>query len=148
MAEATVAVLVDYESPLARRVAGEVWSGLSRAALNAGYVRTTARWGSIRESRSREDHENLLACVLVMEQGLPEAVEAVGQDAGGVPLYGMVVAVPEQPSPLASSLLYQAVERLTESGVKAGAVEPALLRAAPEECERYARRLLEHIKVS
>ena len=32
-------------------------------------------------------------------------------------------------------------------GVKAGLVEPALLHAAPVECERYARRLLEQPRV-
>jgi hypothetical protein len=43
-----VAIVVDYESPLARRVAGDVWSGLSRAALEAGFTKTTALWKSLR----------------------------------------------------------------------------------------------------
>ena len=92
-----------------------MWSGLSRAALQAGQVRVTAHW------------------------------ESVGDPS--VPgLYGIVVAVPDRPSPLAGSLLYQGVQRLTEDGVKAGTIEPALLHAVPEECERYARRLLERLQ--
>jgi hypothetical protein len=59
----------------------------------------------------------------------------------------VIVAVPERPSPLAGSLLYQGVERLTGNGVKAGMVEPALLHAIPAECERYARRLLERLRI-
>jgi hypothetical protein len=60
-------------------------------------------------------------------------------------LYGVVVAAPTRTNPLAGSLLYQGVGRLTESGVRAGMVEPALLHASPVECERYARRLLERL---
>ena len=60
----------------------------------------------------------------------------------------VVVAVPHRPSPLTGSLLYQGVQRLTDAGVKAGMVEPALLHAVPEECERYARRLLERIRAA
>jgi hypothetical protein len=74
-----------------------------------------------------------------------DAIEAVG-DPAAPRLYGVVVAVPDRPSPLAGSLLYQGVQRLTDSGVRAGAVEPALLHAVPEECERYARRLLERLQ--
>ena len=50
MPEATVGILVDYESPLARRVAGDIWSGLSRAALQAGRAGITALWESLRET--------------------------------------------------------------------------------------------------
>jgi hypothetical protein len=57
----------------------------------------------------------------------------------------VIVAVPDEPSPLAGSLLYQGVERLTGAGIKVGMVEPALLHAVPVECERYARRLLERL---
>jgi hypothetical protein len=57
----------------------------------------------------------------------------------------VVVAVPDRPSPLAGSLLYQGVERLTEEGVKVGAVEPALLHALAKECESYAKRILERL---
>jgi hypothetical protein len=117
-----VGILVDYESPLARRVAGDVWSGLSRAALEAGQVRITAHWESLREGRNAP--EEPLVHVF----------------------YGVVVAVPDRPSPLAGSLLYQGVQRLIDAGVRAGAVEPALLHAVPEECERYARRLLERLR--
>ena len=83
-----------------------------------------------------------------MGQDRPDAIDAI--EAVGDPrasrLYGVVVAVPDRPSPLAGSLLYQGVQRLTDSGVRAGAVEPALLHAVPEECERYARRLLERLQ--
>jgi hypothetical protein len=74
-----------------------------------------------------------------------DSIEAIG-DPTSPRLYGVIVAVPNRPSPLAGSLLYQGVQRLTDSGVRAGAVEPALLHAVPEECERYARRLLERLQ--
>jgi hypothetical protein len=123
-----------------------VWSGLSRAALQAGQVRVTAHWESL-----REDHnvpEELLIHVFAVGQDRPDAVDAIGAvgDPSVPRLYGVVVAVPDRPSPLAGSLLYQGVQRLTDAGVRAGSVEPALLHAVPEECERYARRLLERLQ--
>jgi hypothetical protein len=140
-----VGILVDYESPLARRVAGDVWSGLSRAALETGHVRITALWESLRETRRIPEHPPIH--IFAVGQDRPDAVDAI--EAIGDPeaprLYGVVVAVPDQPSPLSGSLLYQGVQRLTDAGVRAGAVEPALLHAVPEECERYARRLLERL---
>ena len=139
-------ILVDYESPLARRVAGDIWSGLSRAALEGGHVRITAFWESLRETKRIPKHPRIH--VFAVGQDRPDAVDAI--EAVGDPraprLYGIVVAVPDRPSPLAGSLLYQGVQRLTDSGVRAGAVEPALLHAVPEECERYARRLLERLQ--
>jgi hypothetical protein len=141
-----VGILVDYESPLARRVAGDIWSGLSRAALEGGHVRITAFWESLRETKRIPKHPRIH--VFAVGQDRPDAVDAI--EAVGEPraprLYGVVVAVPDMPSPLAGSLLYQGVQRLTDSGVRAGAVEPALLHAVPEECERYARRLLERLQ--
>jgi hypothetical protein len=141
-----VGILVDYESQLARRVAGDIWSGLSRAALEGGHVRITAFWESLRETKRIPKHPRIH--VFAVGQDRPDAVDAI--EAVGDPraprLYGVVVAVPDRPSPLAGSLLYQGVQRLTDSGVRAGAVEPALLHAVPEECERYARRLLERLQ--
>ena len=145
MPQAAVGILVDYESPLARRVAGDIWSGLSRAALEAGHARITALWESLREVQGTEISSDPLIYVFAVGQDRPDAVDsirAVG-DPASPPLYGVVVAVPDRPSPLTGSLLYQGVQRLTDAGVKAGMVEPALLHAVPEECERYARRLLE-----
>lgn len=144
---ATVGMLVGYESPLARKVAGDIWNGLSRAALEAGFTKTTALWESLRGDRGPSRAEGSLLNVFVVGQDRPEDIEAVGTvgDAGSSSLYGVVVAVPESPSPLAGALLYQGVERLTDSGVKAGLVEPALLHARPKECEAYARRLLERM---
>jgi hypothetical protein len=136
---------VDYESPLARQVAGDVWSGLSRVALAAGFTKTTAVWESLREG-GPERHEASTLRVFAVGQDRPDAVDAVGAVGGanGV-LYGMIVAVPTWTNPLAGSLLYQGVGRLTESGVRAGMIEPALLHASPVECERYAGRLLERL---
>jgi hypothetical protein len=141
-----VGILVDYESPLARRVAGDVWSGLSRAALEAGQARITAHWESLREGRSVPEGPRIY--VFAVGQDHPDAVDAIGTvgDPSSPRLYGVVVAVPDRPSPLAGSLLYQGVQRLTDAGVRAGSVEPALLHAVPEECERYARRLLERLQ--
>jgi len=141
-----VGILVDYESPLARRVAEDVWSGLSRAALEAGHVRITAHWEGLRERRRIPEEPRIH--VFAVGQDRPDAVDAVGAvgDPAVPRLYGVVVAVPNRPSPLAGALLYQGVQRLTDSGVRAGAVEPALLHAVPEECERYARRLLERLR--
>ena len=149
MSEATVGILVDYESPLARGVAGDVWSGLSRAALEAGFTKTTAFWESLRETRSPTNLEGPLVHVFAIGQDRPDAIDAVGAigDPAAPHLYGVIVAVPDRPSPLAGSLLYQGVEHLTGAGVKAAMVEPALLHAIPAECERYARRLLERLRI-
>ena len=136
---------MDYESPLASRVAGDVWSGISRAALEAGFTKTTAHWESLREARDPTEGPPLH--VFAIGQDHPDAIDAVCAvgDPGAGHLYGVIVAVPSKPSPLAGSLLYQGVKRLTGTGVKAGMVEPALLHAVPAECERYARRLLERL---
>jgi hypothetical protein len=139
---------VDYESPLARGVAGRIWSGLSVAALSAGYnTKTTALWESLRASRSPQMREGPRVYIFAVGQDRPDAVDAVRPvgDPGSSHLYGVVVAVPDRPSPLAGSLLYQGVERLTGGGVKVGAVEPALLHALPKECESYAKRILERL---
>ncbi len=136
---------VDYESQLARRVAGDVWSGLSRAALAAGFTKTTAVWESLREGRP-ERAESLPIQVFALGQDRPDAVDAVrASDGADGALYGVVVAVPTRTNPLAGSLLYQGVGRLTDAGVKAGMVEPALLHTSPVECQRYASRLLERL---
>ncbi len=141
---------MDYESPLARRVAGDVWSGLSRAALEAGLTKTTALWGGLRETRNATDPGGSSVHVFAVGQDRPDAIDAIGAigDPSEPRLYGVVVAVPDRPSVLAGSLLYQGVERLTQTGVKAGMVEPALLHPVPAECERYARRLLERLRIS
>ncbi len=146
--EATVGIFVDYESPLARRVAGNIWSGLYQAAFEAGYVKTTALWESLREEHLPGKLDGPLVHVFVVGQDRPDAVEAVGiaGDEGVARLCGVVVAVPDRPSPLAGSLLYQGVEKLTGSGVKIGAVEPALLHAVPEESAAYARNLFERLR--
>ena len=140
---------MDYESPLARRVAGDVWSGLSRAALQAGLTKTTAQWESLREVRGAMDPDGPSVHVFAIGQDRPDAIDAVAamDDPSAPHLYGVIVAVPDRPSPLSGSLLYQGVERLTRTGVKAGMVEPALLHAVPAECERYARRLLERLGI-
>lgn len=147
MSGPTVGIFVDYKSPLAREVAGRIWSGLSVAGLDSGYVKTTALWESLRVSRSPERLEGARVHVFAVGQDRPDAVDAVSPvgDPEASHLYGLVVAVPDRPSPLAGSLLYQGVRRLTEGGVRAGDVEPALLHALPEECESYARRLLERL---
>jgi hypothetical protein len=146
--EAAVGILVDYESPLARTVAGDIWSGLSRAALESGHARITALWESLREVGDRGVTKDPPICIFAVGQDRPDAVDAIGPfgEPADARLYGIVVAVPDRPSPLTGSLLYQGVQRLTDAGVRAGMVEPALLHAVPEECERYARRLLERLR--
>ena len=147
MPEATIGILVDYESPLASRVAGGVWSGLSRTALAAGFTKTTALWQSLLETRGPAAPEGPSAHIFALGQDRPDAIDAVAVagDPGASHLYGVIVAVPGKPSPLAGSLLYQGVERLTAAGVKAGMVEPALLHAVPAECERYALHLFKRL---
>jgi hypothetical protein len=153
--QASVSIFVDYESPLARRVAADVWSGLSRTALDRGYLKTSAHWESLESARSLQKLADQPVNLIVLGQDRPDAVDAVGSlralralrdDPALSRLYGLVVAVPERPSPLAGSLLYQGVRRLTAGGVRAGMVEPALLRGLPGECERYARRLLARLE--
>ncbi len=138
---------MDYESPLARGVAERIWSGLSATALGAGYTKTTARFESLRSSRSPEMLKGLRVHIFAVGQDRPDAVDVVHPvgDPGSSHLYGVVVAVPDRPSPLAGSLLYQGVERLTRGGVRVGLVEPALLHALPKECESYAKRILERL---
>lgn len=150
MPEPEVGIFVDYESPLAREVAGDIWSGLSRAALGTGRTKVTAFWESLGEARDRKFPEAPVAHIFVVGQDRPEAIEFIGffegvEKMGVSRIYGVVVAVPDRPSPLSGSLLYQGVGRLTEAGVKVGAVEPALLHALPKECESYAQRLLERL---
>lgn len=141
----TVAIIVDYESPLAHGVAREIWSGLSAEALRAGNTEITCLWQSLRVL-SRYDKLALSDIhIFALGQDRPDAVDAI-RPVGGPRascLYGVVVAVPGRPSPLAGSLLYQGVEKLTEGGIKAKAVEPALLHALPKECASYAWRLLQ-----
>ena len=139
---------MDYESPLARVVAGSIWTGLSLAALGAGYTKTTARWESLREDRVRDNPEGPLFHVFVVGQDRPDAVDQISPvaDVSASHLYGVVVAVPDRPSPLSGSLLYQGVARLTDENVRAGSVEPALLHPSPRECESYAKRLLERLQ--
>lgn len=146
--EAVVSMIVDYEGPLASRVAGDLWSGLSKAALgdDTGYTKTTAVWDSLRDPQGDKDLE-APTCIFVVEQDLPEVMDSIQKVCEDGSLYGLVLAVPDPPSPLAGSLLYQGVERLKESGVRAANIEPALLRANTAECERYAGRLLERLKV-
>ena len=138
---------MDYESPLARGVAERIWSGLSVTALGAGYTKTTARFESLRSSRSPEMLKGLRVHIFAVGQDRPDAVDVVHPvgDPSSSHLYGVVVAVPDRPSPLAGSLLYQGVERLTRGGVRVGLVEPALLHALPKECESYAKRILERL---
>ena len=138
---------MDYESPLARGVAERIWSGLSVTALGAGYTKTTARFESLRSSRIAEMLKGLRVHIFAVGQDRPDAVDVVHPvgDPGSSHLYGVVVAVPDRPSPLAGSLLYQGVERLTRGGVRVGLVEPALLHALPKECESYAKRILERL---
>lgn len=147
MSEPRVGIFVDYESPLSRGVAEKTWSGLSAAALDSGYTRATALWESLRATRSTETLEGSRVHVFVVGQDRPDAIDAIAPvgSAEVTHLYGVVVAVPDRPSPLSGSLLYQGVERLKEGGVKAGLVEPALLHALPGECESYASRLLERL---
>ena len=151
MPETEIGIFVDYESPLAHKVAGDIWSGLSRAALLGGHTRITAHWESLGEWREDAVREGLAANIFVVGQDRPEAIESIGAagdfgEYGSSRIYGVVVAVPDQPSPLAGSLLYQGIGRLTGAGVKVGAVEPALLHARRMECESYARRLLERLQ--
>lgn len=144
LSSVSVGLFVDYESQLARVVAGYVWSGLSRAVLAAGYTRTTAIWESLRERDVLENLDGPSVHVFVLGQDRPDATDALGPvaDPDQPHLYGCALAVPDRPSPLAGSLLYQGMGRLTAAGVRPGYVEPALLHPSKQECEAYAARLL------
>lgn len=146
--EARVGIFVDYESPLARRVAGDIWSGISWAALGTGYDKTTAFWISLDKPGDPEKLEGALAYMFVLGQDRPETVESIGAMVPeGSRLCGIVVAVPDRPSPLSGSLLYQGVDRLTEAGVRAGDILPALVPFVPKmESEAYTARFLERLR--
>jgi hypothetical protein len=147
MSGLTVSILVDYEGPLAREVAGKIWPGLSVAAVDNTSAKATALWESLTASKGPERLGESRVHIFVVGQERPDAIDGVRPvgDPRSSCLYGVVVAVPELPNPLAGSLLYQGVERLVEGGVKTGTVEPALLRAFLEECASYANRLLERL---
>ena len=137
---------MDYESPPANRVARDIWSALSRKTLNAGFAGITARWESLQEQQVIPRSEGSSICIFVLGQDRPESVKYIGPFADRAPPlpYGVVVATPESPNPLAGSLLYQGVGRLTDRGVKAGAVLPALIPVSPKtEGEAYATRLFQ-----
>ena len=141
----TVVISVDYESPPAHRVARNIWSALSRTALNSGLADITARWDSLQAQKEFSEPGDSPAHVFIIGQDRPEAVELItvlGR-AQGPRLYGVIVATPETPSPLSGSLLYQGVGRLTAGGVRTGEVLPALIPASPKtEGEAYAAELL------
>lgn len=144
-----VVISVDYESPVATRVARDLWSALSRMALDSGLSGITARWESLSEEKLASKAEDSTFCIFVFGQDRPEAVERI--DVLGAPEdlhpYGVVLATPEGPSPLAGSLLYQGVGKLTGRGVKAGTILPALIPLTPKtEGEAYAARLLENLR--
>lgn len=153
MAEAKVAIFVDYGSALAKSVAEGVWSGLSRAALDSGRAKIATFWErldskdviSLALSRSPSGARSQEIAIFVVGQERPDIIDEIEVPPGGSRIYGLVVAVPDRPSPLAGSLLYQGVERLKGKGVRAASIEPALLHAVPDECESYARKLLERL---
>jgi hypothetical protein len=149
LSSVSVGLFVDYESQLAREVARHVWTGLSRGVLAAGYTRTTALWESLREREVLDNLDGPSVHVFVLGQDHPDAADALGPVANPDQphLYGCVLAVPDRPSPLAGSLLYQGVGRLTAAGVRPGYVEPALLHPSKQECEAYASRLLQRLAV-
>ena len=145
----TVVISVDYESPSAHRVAREVWSALSRIALNSGTAGITARWEGLKNTKVGPSVQDSSINLFIVGQDLPESVEYVGapRDSNAPRLYGVVIATPGGPSPLAGSLLYQGVERLTGEGIKAGAILPALIPVSPKtEGEAYAARLFERLQ--
>ena len=140
-------MFVGHGSPLARRVSEELWARLSRAALDAGLTKTIAQWTILSDEQEPRRFQSTLMNIFVVGQDHPEDIEAVAKvgDSNKLRLYGVVVAVPNMSSPLAGSLLYQGVQRLTDTGVRAGLVEPVLLHAHPGECEAYAHHLLERL---
>ncbi|CAN5500484.1 MAG: hypothetical protein M3494_17805 [Actinomycetota bacterium] len=153
MADAKVAIFVDYGSELARSVAEGVWSGLSRAALDSGSAKIATFWErldskdviSLALSQSPSAARSQEIAIFVVGQERPDIIDEIEAPPGDSKVFGLVVAVPDIPSPLAGPLLYQGVERLKSKGVRAARVEPALLRGTPDECESYARKLLERL---
>ena len=133
---------------MARRVAGDIWAGISRAALGIGYDKTTALWRSLAEPDELRETRDALALVFVLGQDRPETVENMGaMIPQGSRICGVVVAVPGRPSPLSGALLYQGVDRLTDAGVRAGNILPALVPTAPKtEGEAYTAQLLDRLR--
>ena len=120
-------ILVDYESPLARRVAGDIWSGLSRAALEGGHVRITAFWESSREIRRIPEHPRIH--VFAVGQDRPDAIDAI--EAVGDPRAPASMAS-WSPSPTGRALWpglslpgRAAPDRLGRQGRRGGARAPA-----------------------
>ena len=124
-------------------MARDIWAALSRTALDSGFSGVTARWERLRKLEAFPGHEDSSLCLFVVGQDRPEAMEYVGSP--GPPahlLYGVVVATPERSSPLSGSLLYQGVGRLTDGGVRGGALLPALVPVSPKtEGVAYAEQL-------
>lgn len=156
MIEAKVGIFVDYRSDLAKGVAEAVWSGLSRAAAATGGGKISTYWDgldrrdvvSIMAAKAPPMPRNWDATIFVVGQDRPDTIDALDpakDEKGATGLCGLVVATPEAASPLAGPLLYQGVERLKEKSVRTRDIEPALLRAFPDECQAYAERILERL---
>lgn len=149
-------IFVDYKSEFAKSVAEAVWSGLSRSAAASGGGKISTYWDgidrrdviSIMASKSPPRLRDWDATIFAIGQDRPDAIDEITptkDTSGNAGLCGVIVATPETASPLAGPLLYQGVEHLQSIGVRIGNIEPALLRAYPEECEAYAGRLLERL---
>lgn len=151
-------IFVDYKSEFARGVAETVWSGLSRAAsASPGGGKVSTYWDgidrrdviAIMSSKGPPRIREWEVSIFVVGQDRPDAIDEITpleNPSGETGLCGVIVATPESASPLAGPLLYQGVERLKERSVKTGNIEPALLRAYPDECEAYARQILERLR--
>src|ERR687886_1393727 len=99
MSGLTVSILVDYESPLAREVAGNIWAGLSAAVVDTAYAKATALWESLRAPEGPQRLGESRVHIFVVGQERPDAIDDVRPlgDPDSSCLYGVVVAVPELP---------------------------------------------------
>ena len=130
MLEPTESIFLGYRSPYAREAISGIRSTLSGATFGAGFTQIAALPG-LRPPRSSGKLGGFGVCHFTVGQDRPDAYH----------LYGVVVAIPDQPSQLANSLHYQAVELLVEDDATAGAMEHGI----PKECEDYTARFPERL---
>ena len=77
MSGLTVSILVDYESPLAREVAGDIWAGLSAAVVDTASAKATALWESLSTPKGPERLGESRVHIFVVGREHLDAIDAV-----------------------------------------------------------------------
>jgi hypothetical protein len=125
-----VSIFLGYGSPYAREAIIGIPSTHFGATFGAGSTKIAALPG-LQAPRSSGKLGGFGIRFFTVGQDRPDAYH----------LYGVVLAIPDQPSRLTNSLLYQAVGLLVEDDATAGATGYGL----PNECEDHTARFPERL---